>query len=138
MQLRRSIFEVSAVLIAICTPLMAQSFTGTVSGVVKDTTSAVIPGARLLLINTANGEERGQESKKDGSFVFALIPPGSYRLEVAHTGFKRFIRPGIEVEVQQSLVLEVNLEVGDTTESVQVTAETPLLQPAGATARRIR
>ncbi len=130
MQLRRLILNATAFVMCSCTILYGQSFTGTVSGTVKDTTNAVIPGARLSLINTANGEERGQDSKEGGSFVFALIPPGSYRLEVSHTGFKRFIRPAIEVEVQQSLVLEVNLEVGDTSESVQVTAETPLLQPA--------
>ena len=130
LRVRHCVLDGFGFMLAVCTSLAAQSFTATVSGVVKDTTNSVIPEARLSLVNAATGDERGQESKGDGSFVFALVPPGSYRLEASHNGFKHFIRPNIEVEVQQSLVLEVNLEVGDTSESVQVTAETPLLQPA--------
>ncbi|MEO8052119.1 MAG: TonB-dependent receptor, partial [Acidobacteriota bacterium] len=115
-------------LFAICAPLGAQTFTGTVSGMVKDITGAIVPGAKLSLININTNEQRTQESKGDGSFVFALVSPGEYRLEASHEGFKRLVRPGLKVEVQQSLNLEVDLEVGETTESVQVTAETPLLQ----------
>ncbi len=125
-----AMFAILTAILAICEPLIAQTFTGTVSGTVKDTTRAIVPGAKLSLINTKTNEQRAQESKEDGSFVFALVPPGQYRLEVSHQGFKRLVRPGIEVEVQQSLALDVSLEVGEASESVQVTGETPLLEPS--------
>ncbi len=116
-------------LLAICMPLAGQSFTGTVSGTVKDISGAVIPGARLSITNAGTNEQRTQESKEDGSFVFALVPPGQYRLETSRDGFKLSVRPRLDVEVQQSIVLAIALEVGETSESVQVTSETPLLQP---------
>lgn len=118
-------------LLAICAPLAAQTFTGTVAGTVKDTTGAIIPGAKLSLININTNEQRSQESKDDGGFVFVLVPPGQYRLEASHAGFKHLVR-GLDVGVQQSLSLDVNLEVGETSESVQVSAETPLLEPTAS------
>ena len=109
--------------------LLAQSFTGTVSGVAFDSSGSVVPQVGLSLTNVNTNEKRLQQSKEDGRFTFPLVSPGSYRLEAEHAGFKRFVRTNIVVEVQQSVVIDPVLEVGETSESVQVTAETPLLQP---------
>lgn len=109
--------------------LWAQSFTGTISGTVQDSSGAVVPGADLVLINANTNERRTQQANPDGSYVFALIPPGAYRLEGEAPGFKKLIRSNLIVEVNQSLRIDVTLEVGTATESVQVIAETPLLQP---------
>ena len=106
-----------------------QSFTGTLSGTVQDSSGAVVPAAQIVLTNANTNERRAQQSNQDGSYLFALLPPGSYRLEADSAGFKKMIRPNVVVEVNQSLRIDIALEVGSATESVQVTAETPLLQP---------
>ncbi len=107
----------------------AQSFTGTISGTVQDASGAVVPAASLALINTNTNERRAQPGNQDGSYLFALIPPGRYRLEAEASGFKKLVRSNLVVEVNQSLRIDVALEVGNAAESIQVTAETPLLQP---------
>ena len=109
--------------------LWGQSFTGTVSGTVQDASGAVVPATRILLINSNTNERRAQQSNADGSYLFPLVPPGSYRMEAEASGFKKMIRPNVVVEVNQSLRIDAVLEVGSVAESVQVTAETPLLQP---------
>lgn len=114
---------------SLLTVLGSQSFTGTVSGTVRDASGAVAPSATLTLVNVNTNETRSQQSKEDGGYLFALIPPGEYRLEAELAGFKKFVRSNVTVQVQQSSVIDVQLEVGAATESVQVTAETPLLQP---------
>src|SRR5260370_5886968 len=102
----RAILVVTAMLV-ICVPLVGQTFTGTVAGTVKDTTGAVIPDVKLLLINTATNDQRAQSSKEDGSFMFALVPPGSYRLEALREDFKHFLPPALMKEVQQSPALQI-------------------------------
>ena len=109
--------------------LWGQSFTGTVSGTVQDASGAVVPATKISLINSNTNERRAQQSNADGSYLFPLVPPGSYRLEAEASGFKKMIRPNVVVEVNQSLRIDAVLEVGSAAESVQVTAETPLLQP---------
>lgn len=122
-------FRLLAILAIHTSALIAQTFTGTLSGTVRDPSGAVTPGATLTLINVNTNEKKSQISKDDGGFLFALTPPGSYRLEAEITGFKQFVRTNLTVAVQQTTVADVTLEVGATTETVQVTSETPLLQP---------
>jgi Carboxypeptidase regulatory-like domain len=124
------IWGVLCSLLVAAVSVFGQSFTGTVSGTVKDGSGAVVSGTNLALVNVNTNEKRAQSSKEDGGYLFALVPPGSYRLEAEHPGFKTFVRSNLLVEVQQSAVIEILLEVGATTESVQVTGETPLLQPS--------
>lgn len=119
-------------LAAVITPLgnlSAQSFSGSITGVVEDSTGAVVPQAAVSLTNVNTNERRRQVTGEAGTYTFPLLPPGTYQLEVELAGFKRFVRPGIVVEVQQRVTINVQLEVGEITESVQVTAETPQLQP---------
>ena len=118
------------ILLALATATcFAQSFTGTISGTVQDSSGAMIPGTGIAVINVNTNERRAQQSNADGSYLFALIPPGTYRIEAESAGFKKMIRPNVVVEVNQSLRIDIALEIGTASESVQVTAETPLLQP---------
>ncbi len=108
----------------------AQVFTGAISGVVKDRSGAVVPGAKLILTNTATSGEKQQTTKSAGTFAFPQLTPGNYRLEVEKQGFKRFVRSGLTIQVNQNIVISPVLEVGSVTQTVEVTAQTPLLQPA--------
>ncbi|MCI0625608.1 MAG: TonB-dependent receptor [Acidobacteria bacterium] len=105
----------------------AQTFTGGISGVVKDPAGAVVPGTQLILVNTGTGEKRMQMSNDSGGFTFTAISPGDYRLEAEKEGFKKVIQAPIEVRVQQFINLELVLEIGETSETLQVTESVPLV-----------
>ncbi len=106
-----------------------QGFTGAVTGTVTDTTGAVLPEAKVTLINARTDERRTQTANAEGGYVFPAVPPGTYRLEAEHSGFKKFVRKDIAVEVGQQVVIDIGLAIGEVVESVEVVATTPLLQP---------
>jgi len=107
-----------------------QTQTGGISGTVSDPAGSAVPGATLLLTNLETNELRRQPSNGIGVFTFAALPPGRYRLEVEHAGFKRFVQDPIEVRVQQFLSVNPMLEVGQSTQTVEVTGQVALLDPS--------
>src|ERR1700730_909418 len=108
--------------------LCAQSTYGSIAGAVTDTSGAAITDANVTLTNVGTGEKRTQSSGSDGLFTFVNLFPGQYRVDVEKQGFKHFARTGIMVEVQQSTHIDAALQVGEVSQVVEVTAETPLLQ----------
>ncbi len=111
------------------TPLQAQTFYGSVVGNVADSNGAVVPNARILLINLGTSERRTVETDNDGNFKFVNLVPGNYRVELEKAGFKRLTREPVVVEVQSAVRLDLTLQIGDVTQVVEITAQTPLLQP---------
>jgi Carboxypeptidase regulatory-like domain/TonB dependent receptor-like, beta-barrel len=109
-------------------PLLAQSTYGSIAGAVTDSSGAAIADAQVTLTNLGTGEKRTQTTGPDGLYSIVNLFPGRYKLEVEKTGFKRFTRPDVVVEVNQSAHIDVVMPVGDVTQTVEVTAETPLLQ----------
>ena len=106
-----------------------QSITGSITGVVRDPSGAAVAGAEVRLTNAGTGITQRTTSSDTGDYRFLLLPSGSYRIEVARSGFKTFRRDGIIVEVDRSLAVPVTLEIGEVTETVEVVAGTPLLEP---------
>lgn len=106
----------------------AQVATGSIAGTITDPNGASVPGARLVLTNDANGVRTEAISSEAGLYVFPTVPVGQYTLTVEKTGFKRVNRGGIEVRVAQRIDLNLTLEVGDVQQTVDVTAEAPLLE----------
>ena len=117
------------VFLMICAPAAAwaQSSTGAVLGTVSDPSGAVIPDARVGLINLATNQRAQTASNQTGYYEFPFVVPGRYRVEVSAKGFKTFIRDEIAVLVDQRANLNVSLELGAAAEKVEVTATTPLL-----------
>src|SRR3979490_2478555 len=111
-----------------CLAARAQSTYGAVVGAVTDTSGATITDANVTLTNVGTSEKRSQSSGSDGLFTFVNLFPGQYRVDVEKQGFKHFARTGITVEVQQSTHIDAALQVGEVSQVVEVTAETPLLQ----------
>ncbi len=109
-------------------PLLAQSTYGSIAGAVTDSSGAAIADAQVTLTNLGTSEKRTQTTGSDGLYSFVNLFPGRYKVEAEKTGFKHFTRPEVVVEVNQSARIDVTLQVGDVTQSVEVTAETPLLQ----------
>jgi hypothetical protein len=123
----------TAVALLLSLPLFAQTQTASVRGVVQDSSGAVIPNAALTLVNVDQNRFWSTQANDSGAYVFLQIPPGNYRLQVEAQGFKRFAREGLILQVAQVAELNVQLEVGALSETVQVRAETPLLETASST-----
>jgi hypothetical protein len=107
----------------------AQSTYGSISGAVSDTSGASIAGAQVTLTNAGTAEKRVQTTGNDGLYLFTNLLPGRYSLTVEKTSFKRYTRPEIVVEVNQSAHIDAAMQVGEVSQTVEVTAQTPLLQP---------
>jgi len=107
----------------------AQSTYGSVEGSVLDASGAAVIGAQVTLTNVGTEEKRTQPTGADGLYSFVNVIPGNYRLDVEKAGFKHFTRTGVVVEVQQTSKIDATLAVGQVSETVEVTSETPLLQP---------
>jgi hypothetical protein len=101
-------------------------------GVVTDQTGAVVPKAQLTLANIATGLERKTVSRGGGDYEFLQVPPGTYRLTVEASGFKRYEANNLPLEVNNPATVNVSLEVGGTTQTVAVTAEVALLNTTDA------
>jgi hypothetical protein len=106
----------------------AQSTYGSVAGSVADRSGAAITDAAVTLTNLGTAEKRTQPSGADGLFTFVNLFPGEYRLDIEKQGFKHFVRNPVTVQVQQDTHIDAKLEVGEVSQIVEVTAETPLLQ----------
>ncbi|MBI1897421.1 MAG: TonB-dependent receptor, partial [Acidobacteria bacterium] len=112
--------------------LVAQESRATLIGKVSDTTGAVIPGAPVRVTNVATGVAVSVVTNAAGNYEVPYLLPGAYRVEVEMAGFKRSVRDAIELRVSDRLTLDFTLDVGEVTESIVVTGETPLLETATA------
>ncbi len=108
--------------------LYAQSTYGSISGTVTDPSGAAVTGATITLTNLSTSEKRTQASGDDGHYTFVNLFQGQYRVDVEKQGFKHFDRPSVVVQVQQDTHVDAVLPVGQVSETVEVSAETPLLQ----------
>jgi len=115
-------------IILCASPAAAQS-TATVQGTVLDTQSAAVPGATVVVRNTATGVERMLVTDATGSFVAAALPPGPYQVEISLQGFQTQTRE-VTLQVSQTRELELQLGVAAVAEQVSVTAEAPVIDTA--------
>lgn len=123
-------FRVALSLLVMSGVALGQTQTATVRGTVTDSSGAVIPGSVLTLTNLDQNRPWTAETNAAGAYVFQQIPPGSYSLEVQADGFKRYERSRFVLQVAQVAEIDIPLEVGDITETVEISAEAPLLETA--------
>ncbi len=132
MIVRRPLAAFVAAALALCAmaaPAAAQITTGTVTGSVKDTSGAVVPGATVTLVSSTRGTSSDTHTNAEGDFVFPNIATGTYILRVTMDGFKTMERPGVIVSPgERVLVSNLTIEVGTLSETVTVQAESPLVQ----------
>ena len=128
------LFRLVFVVAALAVPLsaMSQSFYGSLVAVVEDPQGGVMPGASIVLVNTATSERREGVSAEDGTYRFVNLVPGTYRLEVELTGFQRYVRDQIQVSVQTTPRIAVTLQLGSLQETISVSGEAPQLQTESA------
>jgi hypothetical protein len=109
-------------------PLFAQLDRGTITGIVTDPSGAVIVGANVTATNIATGVSTKTTTSSTGNYTIPLLKAGRYEVAVEQTGFKRFVQAGLILEVGQTLRVDASLQVGQTTQTVEVTAQAVQIQ----------
>ena len=117
--------------------LYAQVDTGTILGTVKDQSGAVVPGAKVTLTNEGTSFSISKDTGTDGTYVFTPIKIGTYTVEAEFQGFQKASHPHVTVDVQQQFVVDFNLQPGQLTQTVEVTAAVPLLQTENASVGQV-
>jgi hypothetical protein len=100
----------------------AQEDRGRISGLVSDPTGAVVPNAFVTLINEATKVSTATHANGEGLYTFPLLVPGLYTVDVKATGFKEYVVHSLRVEVAANVKADAKLTLGESTESVTVTA----------------
>ena len=132
MNVRRLFWPAMVSLSCLVMPLGAQDARGTLLGRVTDPVDAVILDAKVEATNVDTGVKFSSVTNRTGDYIFPLLVPGSYSVKVEHPGFKTYTRTGIVVRVNDQVAINVSLEVGQASQSVQVNAEAPLLDTSSA------
>ncbi|MGH9141620.1 MAG: TonB-dependent receptor [Vicinamibacterales bacterium] len=122
--------SIAAAVLALClgaAAAHAQQGTGELRGKVVDAQNAVLPGVTVVAKNEASGQFREIVSGADGSFFMSALTPGSYEVSAQLSGFKKYQRGAVRVEVGKTQSIDVQLQVGGIEQEVVVTAESPLV-----------
>ena len=116
------------VLIAAAGFAAAQVDTGRIQGTIKDATGSSVPGAKVAITQEGTGLRHETETRVDGSYILTPIRIGSYTIEVEAAGFQKARRSGVEVNIQQQVVVDFSLNPGEVTTTVEVADTLPVLQ----------
>jgi hypothetical protein len=108
--------------------LWGQLGRGTLTGTVSDNTGAVVPNASVAILNTATGTKGTGITTGSGNFTFPALVPGAYDLTVAAPGFREYVQKGITVAVGDTATVSIMLQLGATTDRVEVTAQASQLK----------
>src|SRR5262245_25698315 len=107
----------------ITTPAGAQSFLGTIRGTVVDPQGSVVPGAAVLIVDEATSVPRAVETDAEGRYEATNLRPGTYRVEIVTTNFKKFELPGVVVKTGVVSRADAKLQLGGVSETVTVSSE---------------
>jgi hypothetical protein len=113
------------------TPAYAQD-TGTIWGMVQDSAGAVTPGTQVTATNIKTGQTQVATSRSDGAYYLNSLPLGIYRLEAEHSGFKKYAREGVTVNVNENARIDITLDVGNISELVTVTQDAAIVETNSA------
>src|SRR5262249_32213753 len=102
--------------------------TAQISGVVTDQSSAILPGVEVTVTQTETGLMRSAITNETGAYVLPNLPVGPYRLEATLPGFRTYVRTGIILQVGNNTAVNVLLEVGQVSETVEVQANAMLVE----------
>src|SRR5260370_14003155 len=107
--------------------LFAQGTAGRILGRVADASGAVLANVKVTLVNEGTNVSRDTLTSSGGDYDFVEVPVGTYRLEFDLSGFKKNIRRGIALDINQEITLNMTMPVGATQQVVHVTSEAPLV-----------
>ncbi|MBI4893768.1 MAG: TonB-dependent receptor, partial [Acidobacteria bacterium] len=128
----KTVLRLALILLALGMTALAQDPRGTVLGRVTDASGAIVPGAEVRITNDNTGVSASAKTNDAGNFVLPYLLAGQYTISCEMTGFKKFLRSGIQVRIQDSVEVNIELQLGQTSETIEVTGTTPLLSTAEA------
>jgi hypothetical protein len=103
--------------------------TATLTGRVTDTSGGVIAGVKVEATNVDTNVTFPGETNEEGLYNIPNLPPGVYRVVVQKFAFRRVVKPGVELHVQDVIALNFSMELGSILQSVTIEAGAPLIQP---------
>src|SRR5580658_3080630 len=130
---RQCIWTLLGALVLFNLPIGAQETVGRVIGVVTDPSGSVVPHAKVTVTNVDTGANSETSTGTDGSYQVLLLPVGTYRVSAEAQGFRKSVTSVQKLEINQSLKIDVKLEVGTTSETVQVEANASGVETVVAT-----
>src|SRR5437879_9467367 len=113
-------------------PALAQT-QASISGVIHDSTGAVIPGVTVTVTNPATNFVRSSISNEAGVYNFPVLQPGKYKIKVELPGFRSITQNDVELQVQQSARIDFTLQVGEVSQTVEVEGTAALIATENAT-----
>jgi hypothetical protein len=116
---------------------LAQTATGVIRGTVQDPSGAVVVDVQVTLVDEATDQRREQRTNEKGVFEFRTLPFGTYRIEAEQPGFKKVVIEDVALEVAQTAVVNIALQVGTVNESIGVRAEPVLLDTSDASLSQV-
>ena len=116
------------ILLGFSAPVMGQAVNATLLGTVTDSSGAAVASVKVTITETNTGIRHASQTNESGNYVFPNLPPGTYTIIAEQPGFKRASRAGIDVIVNTTERVDLKLEPGTVTQSMEVSADTPILQ----------
>ena len=126
--MRSVLLRTTLVLLTLAGAAFAQRDLATILGTVTDTSGAVIAGAQVTVTNQDTGAAYALESNEEGVYIRPALQPGNYTVEVETTGFKKAVQQNVRLTSGDRIQLNVALELGEVTETIEVTTAPPALQ----------
>ncbi len=127
--------KISVLLLAVALstlPAAAQIDTGSIVGTVTDPSGAVVPKVLVMATNEGTNIATSTQTNQQGQYVISDLKIGTYRIAAELAGFRKTVRTGIELHVQERLAVDLTLQVGEVTQQVEVTTAAPLLDTQSA------
>ena len=115
-----------------CSIAWGQLYTGSVTGLVTDPSGAVVPNAQIKMVDEAKGFSFSATSDASGRYVFRQVPPGAYKITVEAQGFRGETQSGIKLDISQNVTVNFALQVGATSQTVEISESAPLLSTQDA------
>jgi hypothetical protein len=132
LSVRSRFLPLCALVMAFAANASAQEFRATVKGQVADTSQSALPGATVTVQNQDTNEVATATTNEQGAYTIPFLRPGLYNLTVELAGFQKGSRTNMRLEVGQVATINMQLPVGNLTETVNVTSEAPLLETSRA------
>jgi len=131
----KRIVALSAALLLLFAPgsSVAQTSFGTITGIIRDSSGAVLPDAAIIVTNEQTGLSRQATTDANGAYTVPSLPPAVYTVSAELKGFKKGVAAKLNLEVTQTLRVDIALQVGEISQTVEVQAEAPLLQSETST-----
>ena len=128
----RIVVLLSMALLSLCSAAGAQVTTGSILGTVHDSTGAVVPGATVTVTDNGKGTASTKQTDANGNYDVEFLIPGTYTVSVEMTGFKRSVSNNIALDIDQKAQVNFSLELGGTSETVEVNSTPPLIRLSSA------